>query len=97
MKTLFKKMLSSLIKPFGYQLTRKDQQNDFYLYEYSSYEEYRDTQIFHNKRKIDTVFADKATLNKISEVLNSKFDNDKILGICHGSRNGFEQNFLYVP
>ena len=94
MKTLFKKMLSSLIKPFGYQLTRKDQQNDFYLYEYSSYEEYRDTQIFHNKRKIDTVFADKARLNKISEVLNSKFDNDKILGICHGSRNGFEQNFL---
>ena len=94
MKTLFKKMLSSLIKPFGYELIRKDQQNDFYLYEYSSYDEYRDTQIFHNKRKIDTVFADEATLNKISEVLNSKFDNEKILGIWHGSRNGCEQNFL---
>ena len=93
MKTLIKKILSSLIKPFGYKHTHKDQQNDFYLYEYNSYEEYRDTQIFINKRKIDTIFADEKTLKTISEELNTRFHNEKILGIWHGSRNGFEQNF----
>ncbi len=94
MKSLFKRIISKAIRPFGYHLVSNKYQEDYYLYEYDSYEQYRDTQIFHNKRKIDTVFADQTTLKKISEIINNKFDTDKIYGICHGSRNGFEQNNL---
>ena len=68
---------------------------DFYLHEYSSYNEYKKLQIFHNKRKIAKVFADETTLKRVSTIVQKEFNNqEKITGLCHGSRNGFEQNFL---
>ena len=65
------------------------------LHEYSSYEEYKDIQEFHNKRKLKEVWADENTLSLICKHLVQEFKSTKeLFGLCHGSRNGFEQNFL---
>ena len=67
---------------------------DFHLHEYSSYEEYRRVQIYHNVRKIGRVWADATTLDRMAERLTALFGAGGINGVCHGSRNGFEQNYL---
>ena len=52
-------------------------------------------QIHWNKAKLDNVWADEGTLNRVKDILVEEFgDTKKISGICHGARNGFEQNFL---
>ncbi len=67
----------------------------FKLHNYSSYNEYRDTQIFHNKRKINEVWADEKTLGMVCSRIRQEFGSTtKLFGICHGSRNGFEQNWI---
>lgn len=67
---------------------------DLYLHEYSSYEEYRKVQIYHNYRKLDRVWADTDTLDLLGEALIELYGEGPIKGICHGTRNGFEQNYL---
>lgn len=95
----FKNLIKKILKLFGYQLIRinylKKLNIDYYLYNYSSDEEYKSTQIKYNKQKLDNVWADEETMNKIGLILTEKYNkNSKILGLCHGTRNGFEQNFL---
>ena len=46
------------------------------------------------KKKIDHVWADKETLSIIVNFLKDKISKENITGICHGSRNGYEQNFF---
>ena len=97
-KSIFKPVLSlgrAIVRPFGYDIVRQKAMVDFYLHEYDSYEEYRDVQIRHNKRKINNIWADEATLDRVFDLVhNDKKGNAKIKGICHGTRNGFEQNYL---
>lgn len=82
----------------GYQITKKtDEKARVYLHEYTSYEEYRAIQIQHNKRKIDRVWADEETLGLVASRVNAHFKNaskNSLFGLCHGSRNGFEQRVL---
>lgn len=60
-----------------------------YQHEYEGgYDEYRDLQIHHNKRKLDNVWADEETLGRIAKDLAVRSLTGK--GICHGARNGFE-------
>lgn len=61
----------------------------FYRHDYGSggYEAYRRSQIFHNKRKFDRVFADRMTLEMIADYLRPRRPER---GICHGARNGWE-------
>ena len=90
-----KKLANTILNPFGFAIDRKKYFQDYYLYEYSSYEEYRKTQIFYNKLKIKGIWADKITLNRVANiVLNKLKEVSLIKGICHGTRNGFEQNYL---
>ena len=78
---------------FGYEIKRKC--SDFYLHEYSSYEEYRQLQIFHNKRKLKEVWADEKTLDIVVARVKEEFsEQKKLFAICHGTRNGFEQNYI---
>ena len=92
---MFRNILINLVKKFGYTISPEKNLADYYLREYSSYEEYKKVQIFHNKRKINKVFADKTTLKRVANIILNEFkDEHHIKGICHGSRNGFEQNFL---
>ena len=64
------------------------------IYKYKDYDEYRETQIYYNKKKIDKIWADEKTLKTISDFLSENIQTDKIKGICHGSRNGFEQKYF---
>ena len=95
MKSILKNLILGVLKTFNLTIVKKTSLVDFYLHEYKSYKEYEDIQIFHNKRKIKSVFADKKTLKRVNDILIEEFPNNKkIKGICHGSRNGFEQNLL---
>ena len=92
---VFKRIFIKIINKFGYTIAPEKNLKDYFLSEYSSYEEYKKTQIFHNVRKINKVFADKTTLKRVANIVLNEFkDENHIKGICHGSRNGFEQNFL---
>ena len=95
----FLKSTSKILKEKGYEVVLRKKLADYYLHKYNSYEEYKEAQIKLNKKKIDLVWADENTLKKVSNIVtNSMEKQDKsqkeILGICHGTRNGFEQNFL---
>lgn len=56
----------------------------------NGYEDYRKSQIFHNKRKIKEVWADELTLTTIANYIKKHIGVVR-RGICHGTRRGFEQ------
>ena len=86
-----------IAKPFGYLVVSKKSTLDFVLYEYSSYEEYKQTQINFNQKKIENVWADPKTLNRVIEILSNSFDKqNEILGLCHGTRNGMNKITLIL-
>ena len=88
------KLINRLLKFVGLQLAPR--QALIYLHNYSSYEEYKQIQIYHNKRKIDKVWADEATLSKVAAIVTSNSQMPRnIKGLCHGSRNGYEVNALH--
>lgn len=94
-KSFLKKIVNLILEPFDFCITPKANLVDFYLHEYKSYEEYRDVQIKWNKEKINAIWADEKTLDRIFEIVYSEFCKlEEINGICHGTRNGFEQNYL---
>lgn len=91
----------AIVKPFGYAVVRKAPsgfrivkrhgKDLVYQHDYAGGEdEYRTTQIFHNKRKLDKVWADDATLTALVADLQSGNTDGDIRGICHGARNGYE-------
>ncbi len=86
--------LNAVLAPIGYEAVHKRRLVDFFLHKYPSYETYRDTQIRHNIRKLDGVWADEVTLRRMCDVLRQGKPDGTIRGLCHGTRNGFEQNFI---
>ena len=95
----FLKSASKILKDKGYEVVPRKKLIDYYLHKYNSYEEYKESQIKLNKKKIELTFADEKTLEKVSNIVKDSLQSQevqpiKILGVCHGSRNGFEQNFL---
>ena len=63
----FVRILLEFFKSNGYTIAPKKSLDDFYLREYKSYKEYKDVQVFHNKRKINKVFADEKTLTRVGD------------------------------
>ena len=93
MEVILEKMVEARMNEHEKKL--KKDTADYYLHKYSSYEEYARVQIHWNKEKLDNIWADEATLIRVKDILVGEFgDMKKIKGICHGTRNGFEQNFL---
>lgn len=85
------KILQSIAGMFGYKFIKKNKDQLVYLHEYKhGYEQYKKEQIFHNKRKLEAVWADETTLSAVLEYLNNNTKKKKLKGICHGARNGFE-------
>lgn len=82
------------VSPFDYDIVKKQALVDVYLHDYGSYEEYRDVQVFYNKKKIGNVWADEGTLDRVAALVQPEAGDRKASGICHGTRNGFEQNYL---
>jgi hypothetical protein len=83
-----------LLTKAGYQLVRNEQMMDYCLHEYDSYQQYKEVQVFHNRRKIRNVWADPTTLDLVADIVRSNVGKDAVRGLCHGTRNGFEQNYL---
>ena len=95
LKSITRKFINIILKPLGFSLVRVKYICDYYLHKYSSYEEYVRTQVYFNKVKLNNIWADEATLTRVKNILLVEFEGcKKIVGICHGSRNGYEQNFL---
>lgn len=92
MKKSLVNTINRFLSPTGMVLVPAKNLELVHQHDYGSggYEDYRRTQILHNKRKIDRVFADAPTLAFISEYV--KRNSATITGgICHGTRRGFEQ------
>ncbi len=87
-----KNLINKTLIKFGYRISKINTTGElFKIHKYKNYEEYKDTQIFFNKQKINKVWADENTLKIISNFLKENIKSEKIKGLCHGSRNGFEQ------
>ena len=95
MKLVFriKDLINKTLIKFGYRISKINTTDRlFKIYKYKNYDEYKNTQIFFfNKQKINKVWADENTLKIISNFLKENIKSEKIKGLCHGSRNGFEQ------
>jgi hypothetical protein len=89
-----RKVINGFLKVTGYEIGKIKDNIDFYLHEFPSYKNYKEIQTFHNKRKIKVVWADEKTLGLIADELKQYFSRKDLSGICHGSRNGFEQQFF---
>jgi hypothetical protein len=90
-----KNIINAMFYQLGYRISKINTTGkNFNIYKYKNYEEYKQTQIFYNIKKINHVFADENNLRLICNFLKENIKSDKIEGICHGSRNGFEQNFF---
>ncbi|TAK54401.1 MAG: class I SAM-dependent methyltransferase [Gammaproteobacteria bacterium] len=96
-------LTAALVRPFGYttvrtprgfRISRRHSQELVYLHDYAGgYEEYRATQVFHNQRKLDAVWADEGTLQALATHLLQHHPEPRA-GICHGARNGYEVELL---
>ena len=101
-KISFKKYIeatSKMLKERGLEIVQKKKLLDYYLHKYDSYEQYKEAQIKLNKKKLNLVWADEKTLKKVADIIKEAIseqneEKNKIFGICHGARNGFEQKFL---
>ena len=90
-----KNLINNILFKFGYRISKINNTGELVkIYKYKDYNEYRETQIHFNKKKIDKIWADEETLEKVSIFLKKNINSSIIKGICHGSRNGFEQNFF---
>ena len=93
--SIIKNTINQILFKLGYRISKINNTGELVkIYKYKNYDEYKETQIFYNKKKIEHVWADEKTLEKISEFLLENISTSIIKGICHGSRNGFEQNFF---
>ena len=82
-------VLDRILRPLGLAVVRRRSPELLSQHVYpGGWAEYRKTQIFHNKRSVDRVWADDATLSLIAEDLKAHDLGGS--GICHGARNGFE-------
>ncbi len=90
--TSLKNSINKIFFKFGYRISKVNNSGELVkIYKYKNYEEYKKTQIHYNKQKLDKIWADKDTLKLISDFLKKNIQSSNIKGICHGSRNGFEQ------
>ena len=90
-----KNIINNILFKFGYRFSKVNNTEELVkIHKYKDYNEYRETQIHFNKKKIDKIWADEETLEKVSIFLKKNINSSIIKGLCHGSRNGFEQNFF---
>jgi len=91
-KDLVVRMLNRAFRLFGFSLVSNQSLLMTYQHDYGpdGYEAYKNIQIFHNKRKIDQVWADEETIRVVSAYIERHI-SDPHGGICHGTRGGYEQ------
>ena len=88
-----RKILDILVRPFGLAVVSAREIEMPYFHHYKGgYEEYKKTQIYFNKKKLNSVWADETTLGAIVNDLKS--NGLGVNGICHGARNGYEVKYF---
>ena len=88
-----RRFLDKLVRPFDLRVVKAHQTEFVYQHSYAGgYKQYREVQIKYNKRKLQKVWADEATLKAIADDL--RIHGLGNTGICHGARNGFEVTWL---
>lgn len=95
--------LNKVANSMGYKIISKDnpavRSTDFVLFQYKNeegefdYEKYKDTQVAGNKYKIDHVWVVKDNIDFLSQYLKKHLNNMEF-GLCHGTRNGKEQQWF---
>ena len=95
MLNFFKNTVNQLLNIFGFRVSKINITDDLVkVYKYKNYKEYKETQVFYNKKKINHVWADETSLRILSNFIKENVIKGSIKGLCHGSRNGFEQEFF---
>jgi len=90
-----KNSINKIFFKLGYRISKINNTGELVkIHKYKNYEEYKETQIHYNKLKLKKVWADKDTLKLVSNFLKENIQSSNLKGICHGSRNGFEQKYL---
>ena len=90
----FENLVTKILKIANLGLLKNSRETNFYLYEYQNYEEYKEIQTYFNKVKIDKVWADAQVLSTVVARIEKENFPAGGGGLCHGSRNGFEQQYL---
>jgi hypothetical protein len=89
---IIKKFINKFFFKFGYRFSKINNSHElFKIYKYKNLKHYINTQVYFNKKKINQVWADELNLKKITLFLKKNFKKKNLTGVCHGSRNGFEQ------
>ena len=89
---IIKNFVQKILLIFGYRISKINSSGEKYkIHEYKDYDEYKNTQIYYNKLKLNHVWADEINLKIISDYILKNIQKENAKGICHGSRNGFEQ------
>ena len=86
--------LNNVVSKIGYRIVPDDARSDVYLHNYDSYEQYKQAQVHHNKRKLTNVWADATTLDRVAQRVRQARPTGPVLGLCHGARNGWEQKYF---
>ena len=88
-----RKILDKLVRPFGLAVVKARETEMTYFHHYrGGYEEYKNTQIHFNKKKLNRIWADETTLDAIVNDLN--INGLGVNGLCHGARNGYEVEYF---
>jgi len=92
---VIKNIINKFLKIFGFRISKINTSDELVkIYKYKDYDEYKQTQVFYNKKKLHHVWADKTSLLNVSNFIKNNIKKENIKGLCHGSRNGFEQEFF---
>ena len=88
-----RKILDRLVRPFGLAVVKAHETEMIYFHHYKGgYDEYKKTQVYFNKKKLNRIWADEATLGAIVNDLKS--NGLGVNGLCHGARNGYEVEYF---
>ena len=68
---------AKILKDLGFEVVPKKRLVDFYLHKYNSYEQYKESQIRLNKKKLDLIWADENTLKKVSNIVETSLGRQK--------------------
>ena len=95
MIVIIKNIINKFLKVMGFRISKINSSDELMkIFQYKNFDEYKETQIFYNKKKLHHVWADETSLINISNFIKNNIKKNVIKGICHGSRNGYEQDFF---
>ena len=71
----FKNIINQFFLKFNYRISKSNNSDELVkIYKYNNYEEYKATQIFYNKKKINEIWEDEFNLKKIADFLKKNIE-----------------------